>query len=187
MERSVHHYSKTTYLILCALFAALTAVGAWISIPLPFTPVPVTLATMVTSLAGGLLGPRYGSMSMVVYVLLGAAGAPFFHNFTGGAGIIAGPTGGYIVGYIFSALICGILIDINKNRKQSFLWIVLSITAGLFACYLLGTLWFIMSTGTGLVPSILMCVVPFLPGDALKIIASALLIKKLRPVIFKRL
>ena len=117
--------NRTTLLILTALFAALTAVGAWISIPLPFTTVPITLATMGASLAGALLGPWYGSLSMIIYLLLGAVGAPVFHNMTGGLGILTGPTGGYLIGYITSALLCGLLIntmckkDLHKTTNNT--------------------------------------------------------------------
>lgn len=179
------NYGRTTKLILTALFAALTAVGAWIAIPLPFTPVPIILATMVTSLAGGLLGWKYGSLSMIVYLLLGAVGAPVFHNFTGGAGIIAGPTGGYLIGYITSALICGLLIDIICRNKLTWWGIAISCVAGMASCYVLGTIWFMVLSGTGLAAAMVMCVIPFLPGDVLKIIAAVLLIRKLRPVVNK--
>jgi len=179
-------YSKTTNLILCALFAALTAVFSWIAIPLPFTPVPVVLATMATCLAGSLLGPRYGSFSMIVYVLLGAAGIPVFHSFTGGLGILAGPTGGYIIGYIISALICGLLLDVLAKKKLTWWSMAVSMTAGLTGCYVLGTLWFIISTGNSLGAALVMCVLPFLPGEILKIFASMMLVKKLRPRLLKK-
>lgn len=173
-------------MILTALFAALTAVCAWISIPLPFTPVPVILATMVTTLAGGLLGWKYGSVSMIVYLLLGAVGAPVFHNFTGGLGILTGPTGGYLVGYITSALICGILLDVICRKKLTWWGIAISGIVGLASCYALGTAWFMISTGTGLAASMVSCVIPFLPGDVLKTILAVILILKLRPIVYKR-
>ena len=119
--------NRTTLLILTALFAALTAVGAWISIPLPFTTVPITLATMGAS-AGALLGPWYGSLSMIIYLLLGAVGAPVFHNMTGGLGILTGPTGGYLIGYITSALLCGLLI--NTMCKKNLAWWKVAIEIG---------------------------------------------------------
>jgi len=175
---------KTTKLIMAALFAALTGVCSWIAIPLPFTQVPIVLATMVTTLAGGLLGPKYGTFSMIVYVLLGAIGAPVFHNFSGGLGVIVGPTGGYIVGYITSAFICGILLNIICSKKLTRWGIAISGVAGLASCYAIGTAWFMISSGTGLIASLIMCVIPFLIGDVLKTIAAVLLIKKLRPIIY---
>ncbi|MDO4553277.1 MAG: biotin transporter BioY, partial [Bacillota bacterium] len=169
-------------------FAALTAVGSWIAIPLPFTPVPVALASMVPSLAGALLGGKYGALSMAVYALLGAAGVPVFHNFTAGPGILAGPTGGYIAGYIASAFLCGLLLEGPFRKKAGSFWVpAISMALGLGACYLLGSLWFMYSTGTGLVPTLVLCVFPFLPGDVLKTAAAVLLFRRLRPVLQKRL
>ena len=177
--------NRTTLLILTALFAALTAVGAWIFIPLPFTTVPITLATMGASLAGALLGPWYGSLSMIIYLLLGAVGAPVFHNMTGGLGILTGPTGGYLIGYITSALLCGFLINTMCKKDLAWWKVAIASLAGLASCYILGTIWFMISSGTGLAASMMLCVVPFLPGDALKTIAIVLLVKKLLPALNK--
>lgn len=173
-------YSKTVNLLLCALFAALTSVCSFISIPLPFTPVPVNLATLSVFLAGGLLGLKYGTISQAVYLLLGAAGVPVFHNFTGGLGILAGPTGGYILGYIAAAFLTGLVINLFGG-KLSWPVLILAMITGLAACYTLGTLWFMVLTGTGLAPSLASCVVPFLPGDGLKILAAGILLRHLRP------
>lgn len=175
-------YSKTTCLLLCALFAALTAICSFISIPLPFTPVPVNLATLSVFLAGGLLGCRYGTLSQIVYVLLGAAGAPVFHNFTAGLGIVAGPTGGYILGYVTAAFFTGLIIERSKG-ENSVPALIAAMTLGLLSCYGLGTLWFMVSAHTSLPAALAACVIPFLPGDALKICAGCILIKKLRPVL----
>ncbi|MEG2144157.1 MAG: biotin transporter BioY, partial [Oscillospiraceae bacterium] len=90
---------KIRRLILCALFAALTGVCSQILIPLPM--IPINLALFSVHVAGVLLGAKYGSLSMLVYVLLGALGAPVFAGFKGGFGILFGKTGGYIIGYIF--------------------------------------------------------------------------------------
>lgn len=175
-------YPKTAKLLLCALFAALTAVCSFISIPLPFTPVPVNLAALSALLAGGLLGGKYGALSQTVYLLLGALGAPVFHNFTGGLGILAGPTGGYIIGYIAAALLTGWTAGPGRGKPS---WRILlpAMAGGLLACYLLGTVWFMLLTGTGLIAALASCVLPFLPGDAVKILAAGILIKALRPVL----
>ncbi len=177
-------YNNTTYLILSAVFAALTAVCAWIAIPLPFTPVPVVLATMVTSLAGGLLGPKYGSLSMIVYLLLGAVSIPVFAGFKAGLSVLAGPTGGYLIGYVTSAFLCGILLQKLAKNKLTWWSVFVAIIVGLASCYALGTAWFMISTGTGFAAAMMMCVVPFLVGDVLKTIAAAILIKKLRPLVY---
>lgn len=163
-------------LILCSIFASLTAICSLISIPLPFSPVPVNLALLSVYLAGGLLGAKYGALSQLVYVLLGAVGLPVFHNLTGGMAILTGPTGGFIVGYIAAAFLVGLLSDKG---------LIPALLSGPFACFLLGTLWFIYLTGSNLQAALLLCVIPFLPGDALKIIAAFFLIRKLRPLISK--
>lgn len=165
---------------MCGLFAALNAICAQIFIPLGFTPVPMNLGTLGVFLTGGLLGRKYGVISMSVYVLLGAAGIPVFSGFQGGIGILAGPTGGYIAGYILAVFIIGLILD--KGYAKLTLRI-LSMIAGLTACYCLGTLWFMTSTGTGITAAFVSCVLPFLPADAVKILAASVLIKRLRPLI----
>lgn len=196
-------YTRTTALVLCGVFAALMAVCSFITIPLGFTPIPINLATLGVFLTGGILGKKYGSISLIVYILLGAVGVPVFAGFKGGLGVLAGPTGGYIIGYLAAAFLTGLLVEIvfrktssssesgsrsktagtAKSRTLRFIGIILSMIAGLAACYALGTAWFMVSTGTGLGAAMVSCVIPFLPGDAAKIIAGALLVQKLRPVI----
>lgn len=171
---------KTKMMILCALFAALTAVCSMISIPLPFTPVPINLATLSVFLAGGLLGSKYGALSQLVYVVLGAVGLPVFHNFTGGLGIITGPTGGYIIGYVAAAWLIGFLAE---KTGRGFYRNIVGMAAGLAVCYALGTLWFMYLTSTGLTAALMLCVVPFLIGDAIKIGAGAILVKKLHRLV----
>lgn len=189
---SMKIYPKTTYMALCGLFAALMAICSMISIPLGFTPVPVNLATLGVFLAGGLLGKKYGTISLAVYVLIGAVGVPVFAGFRGGLSVLAGPTGGYIIGYIAAAFLVGLLTELFLGRKSAavqkagsprvkeLLLCAAAMVVGLAACYLLGTAWFMISTHTGLWPALVSCVFPFLPGDALKIIAGSLLVQKLR-------
>lgn len=180
-------YSKTARLTLCALFAALMAICSWISIPLP-AGVPINLATLGVFLAAGLLGMKYGTISILTYILLGAVGVPVFAGFRGGPSVIAGPTGGYIVGYIAAALIAGAIFAMQPRNNEdsvrtypSTARIVGGCIAGLAACYALGTIWFIFLTKTGFAAAMLACVIPFLPGDALKIVAATVLIRKIRP------
>lgn len=180
--------SRTANLSLCALFTALTGICACIAVPLPFTPVPVSLATLAVLLSGGLLGAKYGAISQIVYIVLGAIGIPIYHSFTSGVGILVGPTGGYLVGYIAMAFVIGLLIKrlpLNKYKGYSVISIGIAITIGMYVCYALGTLWFMLTTGTGLWSALAMCVLPFLPGDALKLIAGTILIKKLRPILLR--
>ncbi len=176
MKPTVYTRPQTKIMVLCALFAALTAVLSQLSIPLPFTPVPINLATLAFFIAGGLLGPVFGAVSLTVYAILGAVGLPVFAQFTGGIGIILGPTGGYILGYIAGAFLTGL---IAKRLSQSFWGNILAMTAGMAVCYAMGTAWFMISTGTGLLAALGMCVIPFLIGDALKILCAAFLVQRL--------
>jgi biotin transport system substrate-specific component len=172
--------SKTQKMMLCALFAALTAVLSQIVIPIG--PVPINLATFAVFCAGALLGPRLGALSLTVYAALGAVGAPVFAMFRGGLGALAGPTGGYIIGYIPAAFLTGLLLEkINKDDK--IYPYLAAMFAGMLSCFILGTAWFVVSTGTGLAEALMLCVVPFLPGDFLKIAAATLLAKRLRPLL----
>lgn len=174
--------SNTKFMILCAMFAALAAVGAAISIPLPFSPVPVTFATLAIMLAGGLLGPKYGVISTCIYILLGAIGLPVFANFTGGIGILAGPTGGFIAGYPFIALLNGLLTPIAQKRssgKALPLLVIFSYVASL-VCYIPGIAWFMISTGNGFGSAMMMCFLPFIIGDILKAVVCGLMLRRLR-------
>ena len=117
---------------------------------------------------------------MVVYVMMGAVGIPVFSNFRGGLSVLAGPTGGYILGYIFAALAVGM---VSTYWGDSFWKLAVGMTGGLALCYLFGTVWFVLLTGKGLVAALSACVVPFLPGDAVKIISAAILVPELKKAI----
>ena len=167
---------KTKNMILYALFAALTVICSMIFIPLPFTPVPINLATLAFFLAGGLLGAKGGAISQLIYVLLGAIGLPVFSGFTGGFSIITGPTGGYIIGYMAGAFITGLIAN---RLGRGFYKNILGMTLGLAACYTLGTIWFMHLTSTGFVAALMLCVVPFLIGDGIKIVIGSFLVNRL--------
>jgi biotin transport system substrate-specific component len=162
-------------MILAAIFAALTGILTQIQIPVDM--VPINLALFSVYLAGALLGPKYGTLSMVVYVLLGAVGLPVFSGFSGGLHKLVGPTGGYIAGYIACAFLVGYL---SRRWNMHFSMLSIAMILGTLACYTLGTAWFMMITGRDLTTSLGLCVIPFLPGDAMKIILAALLAGRLR-------
>ena len=180
--------NKTLMLSLTALFAAVLAAASWISVPLPFTPVPINLGTLAVTLTGALLGRKYGPLSVLIYILLGAVGVPVFAGFTGGLSHIVGPTGGYIAGYLTSSFICGVLIDqFYSSDKTSGNLILIAAAAflGTASCYIIGTIWFMHLTGNDLAASLGMCVIPFLPGDALKIAAAAAIVPPLKNALAK--
>ena len=167
-------------LCLSAMFVALTIVCAQIAIPLPFTDVPLSLATLAVLLSGSLLGSLRGAAVQGIYILMGLAGLPVFANFTGGISRVMGPTGGYIWGYAAAAVFTGLLL----SRLGHKLWAYpTAMVIGTIGCYALGTVWYMLYAGVGLVPALLLCVVPFLPGDAIKIAAASLLSYRLKPVL----
>ncbi len=169
----------TKMLTLSGLFAALTAVLSQIAFNIG--PIPINLAVLSVFLAGGILGAKYGALSQLVYVLLGLIGAPVFANLTGGAGIVFGKTGGYIIGYIVAAFIVGLVSKTTTLPKAIIL--PLSMLAGLLACYTLGTAWFMYVTKIDLYKSLTYCVFPFLIGDSLKIAVATLLTIRLKKAI----
>lgn len=174
--------TKTMEVSICAFFAALTAVLSQIAIPIG--PVPINLATFSVLLAGALLGAKWGAASQAVYVLLGAVGVPVFAMFKGGPGVLFGPTGGYIAGYILAAWLVGLLCERFGNKIYL---LALAMLAGFFSYMAVGTCWYMFSMKTGLAAALMACVVPFLLGDALKMALAAALARVLRPVLHKQL
>jgi len=164
--------------ILCALFAALTAVCSQIMIPLPFTPIPINLALLAVWVCGGVLGWKKGAIAVLVYILLGAVGVPVFAGFNAGLGALAGPTGGFIIGYLPSVILMGLLAE--GSEKRNYFFAAIRGLPAMAVCYAFGTGWFMITTGVGLLSALVMCVVPFIPGDVLKVIAAAVICKALR-------
>ena len=168
---------KINTLVYSALFAALTAVGAVIIIPLPFSPVPITLQTFFTFLAGGLLGSKAGAISQILYLFLGAVGLPVFSGGQGGLPILAGPTGGFLLALPLAAFIAGI----NRNNKKSN---IISFSIALIIIYIFGVSGLMLQTGLNLKEAILTGMAPFLIGDALKIFVAIYIVDKI-PAKFK--
>lgn len=165
-------------MVFTAMFAALIAVCSIISIPIG--EVPVTLQTFAICLTAAMLGWKRGTLAVFIYILLGAIGVPVFAGMSGGIGILAGPTGGYIIGFILTSLIVGFAAD-RWTRKA--LSLAIAMVAGVLACYVTGTIWFMVVTGMGLVESLMLCVVPFLLFDAAKIALAVLLSNRLSKVV----
>lgn len=179
MEHTKSVKSSRTYaLVITALFAALTAAFSQISIPIG--PVPVNLALLAVCTAGGLLPTGRAVMSQVIFLLVGGAGIPVFAGFRGGVSVLVGPTGGYIIGYIVAALVISLML---KKLGKKIYTVVPSIIIGILLCYAFGTAWYVVSTGTGIVDALLLCVVPFLIGDAAKTAAAAFLIMRLKKIV----
>ena len=153
-------------MVFMAIFAAILCVCAPFAVPLPGL-VPITLATFAVYLAGTILGGKRGMIAVIVYILLGAVGLPIFSGFDGGIAKLMGVTGGYIIGYIPLALITGIFADMKTRGHWT---MVIGMILGTVALYTFGTAWYMIFTGTALIPALLGCVVPFLIGDGIKIV-----------------
>ncbi len=171
---------KTLDLAYIGASVALITVCSWITVPLP--AVPITLQTLGVCTVAGLFGAKRGALSVAVYVLLAALGVPVLSGFSGGIGAILGPTGGYIIGFILTALIVGFVSD-KANAKL--LPTVVAMCGGVLICYAAGTAWFAWvyakrSDPASLHNILLWCVYPFIPFDALKIAVSAILTNRLR-------
>lgn len=170
---------KTLDVVFIGLSAALIAICSWISIPLP--SVPITLQTMGVVLISSLFGAKRGTIATVIYIILGAIGVPVFAGFSSGIGVLTGPTGGYIIGFIFTAIIVGITAD--KTNK---LWaLILSMIAGILVCYAFGTAWYayVYAKTSGAQPLMAIlgwCVFPYLIPDAIKIAIAAILTNRLK-------
>jgi len=159
-----------------AMFGAVTAVGAYMIIPLPL--VPLTMQTFFVSLAPALLGGALGALSQVIYVLIGVIGFPVFAGGKAGLGVLMGPTGGYLIGFIAGAYIMGKLIEIRG--KPGFVWMALAMVVGHIALYALGVAQLMLVAKLSLGKAFAVGVVPTLPGGILKILAAALVAVKLR-------
>lgn len=174
--------SKTYDVVYVGVFAVLIAICSWISIP---TLVPFTLQTFAVFLTVGLLGGKRGTMAVLVYVLLGAIGISVFAGFSGGMGIILNNTGGYIIGFIFSALVMWLMEHLMGKK----IWVQgLSMILGLIICYAFGTAWFMIvytrDTGAvGLATVLGWCVIPFIIPDIVKIALALILSNRLSRVI----
>ena len=141
----------------CALFAALTAVCSQLAIPMPWG-VPINLALFAVYMAGTML--------------VAAVGVPVMAGMQGGPAVLLGKTGGYAIGYLLAALIAGAFA---AKLPRKFGWLALGCVVGCAACYVLGTIWFMVLTGLDLPTSLTYCVIPYLPGDVIKIVLASLL------------
>lgn len=165
---------KTLDIVYIGLFAALIAVCSWIAVALT---VSITLQTLAVCLTAGLLGWKRGTLTVVIYILLGMVGLPVFTGFKSGIAAVTGPTGGYIVGFVFTALIVGAAVEkIGKRLWQNILFMAI----GILVCYLFGTIWFMLAYNVTFFSALSTCVLPFLLPDAVKIIIAASLVNRLK-------
>lgn len=167
---------KTKNIVFCGITAALMCVLCPVSVPV--AAVPITLATLVIYLTASLFDWYVSLISVSVYIIIGCMGLPVFSGFTGGIAQLAGPTGGFIIGYIPLALMVSML---KKNRAHR----ILGLTVGTVLLYISGIIYFVVSTNSGFYEALTVCILPFLPGDILKAILTIIITPKLNPVIKK--
>ncbi len=181
MERSISRMG-TLELAYIAFGAALMAICSWISIPMA---VPFTLQTFAVFFVLQVLGGKAGTLSVLVYILMGALGLPVFSGFAGGMGVLFGNTGGYILGFVFVGLI---YMGAEKLAENKAVVRVTALVLGLAVCYTFGTAWFMFlymrHTGpVGIMTVLSWCVFPFILPDLAKLALSIALAKRIRPLI----
>lgn len=171
--------NKTRDIVYMSVFTAMISICSWISIP---SSIPFTLQTMGVFTTVGLLGGKRGTLTVLTYILLGAIGIPVFAGLTGGVSVLLGTTGGYIMGFLLSALLMwGIETIMGRNQ----IVLAFSMIAGLIVCYVFGTAWFMLiynqhSGVIGLSTVLGLCVIPFIIPDLIKIGVALFLINRLK-------
>lgn len=160
INRSDRVYALT---MTAAAAAALCVLGPW---AVPVGAIPLSLTTLVVYLTAFLLSPGQTAGAAMVYLLLGAVGLPVFSGFTGGLGVLVGPTGGYLVGYVPAGLLCALAARHRGWRRAAGMVLATAVV------YLTGTVWYCLHTGVAPVPALAVCVLPFLPGDGVKLAAA---------------
>ena len=176
-QRSTISRSKTYEITITALMTAVTCILAPMSIPIG--PVPISFTNLAIYLSLYLLGWKKGTISYLIYLLIGLVGLPVFSGFTGGPAKLAGPTGGYIIGFIVMAIIAGMVID---NCRKPWLQLI-GMIVGTIVCYLFGTIWFCLVANYTFKAALAVCVIPFIPADLVKMILAMII----GPLIKKRI
>lgn len=170
--------SSTKNLVMSGMFAAVLAVLSQISIPMP-SGVPVTLQIFAVALTGFVLGWKMGAVAVCIYVLIGTLGAPVFSGFSGGLGVLLGKTGGFLFGFPFMALLCGMGLHVKGRGKQGLL-----AAAGLGVCHMFGSLQYSVLTGMPLPESVMLVSVPYLVKDAISVVLAYLAGTSLRKALY---
>jgi biotin transport system substrate-specific component len=175
-----NHFFTVQTLTLIGVCTAIICILGPLSIPFPFSPVPISLTHLGIYTALYALGWKKGTLSYLIYLLAGLCGLPVFSAFTGGPGKLFGPTGGYFIGFLFMAVICGLFIDRFPTKP---LLTLPGFLLGNIACYAFGTLWLSLQANISFSAALAAGVLPFIPGDLIKV----LLVFLIGPVLRKRL
>ena len=188
---------KTIQMAEIALMSAVLCVVSPFTIPVPMSPVPLSLSLFAVYLAAVLLGAKRGAICVLIYVLLGMVGLPVFSGFSGGIGVLLGPTGGYIIGYIPCALLTGFLAERKRLVKteaeqqkrvqhwRKITWNTVAMVLGTLICYACGTAWFLVIMGGTytLMQALVICVVPYLIFDIIKIFAATAMVLPMQRIL----
>lgn len=164
--------------IITSIFSALTVVLAQISFRIPFSPIPITLQTLAVCLSAAILGKKCGTISQIVYVLIGAVGLPVFSGFNSGLGALLGPTGGYIISFPFTAFVIGYVME--KSTQVTKLSMFFAMFCGLVVCYTFGTFWLGFSLSLSFAKAIIAGIGWYLPLDIIKIFIASFLAYEVR-------
>lgn len=165
---------NTKTIVICAIFAAILCVFSVMTIPIG--PVPISMGIFGVMLTAVMLGAKKGTISVVVYILLGAVGLPIFSGFKGGFQVLFGATGGYIWSYILVALLIGLItIKLPQNKWLAMLKILISCFLGIIICYAAGTAQFMVVQQADLARALTLCVFPFIPFDIVKAVVATYL------------
>lgn len=170
-KNNISRQFTTRRLVLIAMVTAITCIIAPFSIPIPVSPVPISLTNLILLISIYILGFKDATISFLIYLLLGAFGLPVFSGFTGGMGKIAGPTGGYLIGFIFMTIIAGIFVERFANRR---ILIVTGMVLATLVAYFFGTVWLAFQMELPFTAALSIGVIPYLPGDTAKIILAVL-------------
>lgn len=163
---------STQRLVLIALITAITCILAPLSVPIPVSPVPISLTNLVLLVSIYILGWKDATISFLVYLLLGSAGLPVFSGFSGGLAKLTGPTGGYLVGFIFMTILSGLFVEHSAGKRSL---TVVGMILGTAVAYLFGTAWLAFQMELPFTAALSIGVLPYLPGDTAKIIIAMIL------------
>ncbi len=165
----MHNKINTKEITLMGLMTAIICILGPLSIPIPFSVVPISFTNLAIYFTVFILGWKMGTISYMLYLLIGLVGVPVFSGFSAGPGKLLGPTGGYLIGFILLTIICGIFIEKFAGKKYMY---VIGMVLGLTITYALGTIWLAYQLDLTIKEGLFMGVVPYLFGDALKIAAA---------------
>ncbi|MBQ3566753.1 MAG: biotin transporter BioY [Oscillospiraceae bacterium] len=172
---------KTQMLTLTGLCCALLCIAAPVTLPIPISPVPISLAPLALFISSYILTPLQCFAGTVIYIMLGAVGLPVFSGFTGGVGIIAGPTGGFLLGYMGTALISSFFVHRYEKKYLH----IMGMIVGMCISYFMGAVWFAFQQNVTFLTALTLCVIPYIAGDMIKIFIAVFIGEKLQKTVKK--